>query len=850
MLVARPAERVPGVVDAAGEVVVAQVLAQADELLAGRAGFEAGSGARPRTRPPPSRGPAGRAAPRRGATGPRSPARRDPEAAAPSPSSSAGVLTSAPGSTAPASRSAGRSRRDSRTPSRRGRPRSGRGRGRPTSFDSLCSRGITSPARSASSKSASAAYDFVPRASRRAAPRRPRASRPCPRRRRRTVSTHAASIARRHSPGITRFAAGSGRFCVYATAIASSMCRFTGSRPFTTSTAEDSRRVDLQHGGVDAHPAHGLGQAVVVGEDDHLAVARRRLQHAGQAVHARRVHRLHGIVDDDEPERRLGQRRARDEQRQRQSVQLALAHHAEGDALDAVHGHVQLHLAPRGGARQPDVLQRDVALLAELGPDGLALLLDGRELLGAEQSDGVLQPGLGGLQRLDGVEAFAGLAGDGQPGVDLRRERAPGVLAALDLGSGLRPAARARRRAAGRRSSRCRPRAGRRRWPRGPSGSPPDGGGPLPHRARRSPLAGPSRRAAWAARWRGGTRRRRRRGPRWPRGRRRAGASPPSPARRATRASSAPFLPQTGQGPSPCVLVEPEGLVEHVGQVLRSRGQRAGGRLQGLGGVAQRTRGGVDLARVRARQVGDLPEEHELAVRGAVVIRRATRSPPRRRGPSRRGRGRPRSTRARLSSIWGRLRTIWARISDASLCFRSRVLRASASRALRGDQLVEAEDRGQRVVQVRRPFLEHRAELAIRKKGPEADAAAPSIRARRSPSSACPGSARSTTTPSRGAPSGHSRLIVAGVFSPSTTNSASIDAFGWWRLRQPSFQTFDFLSFQRKVSPVSSSSRASAKLDLPEPLRPMTRVRPGPGGRSRVAGLPMPRKPSTVTDCR
>ena len=43
---------------------------------------------------------------------------------------------------------------------------------------------------------------------------------------------------------------------------------------------------------------------------------------------------------------------------------------------------------------------------------------------------------------------------------------------------------------------------------------------------------------------------------------------------------------------------------------------------------------------------------------------------------------------------------------------------------------------------------------------------------------------------SSGAPSGHSRLTVAGVFSPSTTNSASIAAVVWWRLRQPSFQTF------------------------------------------------------------
>src|SRR4029450_13526314 len=36
------------------------------------------------------------------------------------------------------------------------------------------------------------------------------------------------------------------------------------------------------------------------------------------------------------------------------------------------------------------------------------------------------------------------------------------------------------------------------------------------------------------------------------------------------------------------------------------------------------------------------------------------------------------------------------------------------------------------------------------------------------------------------------------------------------------------------------------KLDLPDPFRPMTRVRPGPGGSSRVTCFPTPRKPSTV----
>lgn len=41
---------------------------------------------------------------------------------------------------------------------------------------------------------------------------------------------------------------------------------------------------------------------------------------------------------------------------------------------------------------------------------------------------------------------------------------------------------------------------------------------------------------------------------------------------------------------------------------------------------------------------------------------------------------------------------------------------------------------------------------------------------------------------------------------------------------------------------------ASAKLDLPLPLRPVTTVRPGPGGSATVRAGPMPRKPCTVTD--
>lgn len=72
---------------------------------------------------------------------------------------------------------------------------------------------------------------------------------------------------------------------------------------------------------------------------------------------------------------------------------------------------------------------------------------------------------------------------------------------------------------------------------------------------------------------------------------------------------------------------------------------------------------------------------------------------------------------------------------------------------------------------------------------------------------------------------------------------------GWCMLRQPCCQTAGSFA-QRLRFPVSSTSSASAKLDFPLPLRPTTRVSPGPGARLSVAALPMPRKPLTVSDRR
>ena len=53
------------------------------------------------------------------------------------------------------------------------------------------------------------------------------------------------------------------------------------------------------------------------------------LEDTRESVDAGGIHGLDGIVDDDEAERALGERRARQEQTQRHRVQLALAHDAE-----------------------------------------------------------------------------------------------------------------------------------------------------------------------------------------------------------------------------------------------------------------------------------------------------------------------------------------------------------------------------------------------------------------------------------------------------------------------------------------------------------------------------------------
>ena len=160
---------------------------------------------------------------------------------------------------------------------------------------------------------------------------------------------------------------------------------------------------DLDDGGVDVEAADGFGEAVVVGEDDDLAVLAGGLEDAGEAVHSRGVHGLDGVVDDDEAEGALGEGGPRDEEAEGEGVELALAHDAEGGAFLAVDGDVQLDLAGLAGAAEVDVLEGDVALELELVPDGLRLVGDRGEALVADGVGRFLEPLVGGLEEREGL---------------------------------------------------------------------------------------------------------------------------------------------------------------------------------------------------------------------------------------------------------------------------------------------------------------------------------------------------------------------------------------------------------------------------------------------------------------
>ena len=114
-----------------------------------------------------------------------------------------------------------------------------------------------------------------------------------------------------------------------------------------------------------------------MGEYHHLACLRQTVQHPGQPVDPHRVHRLHRVVEDREPERACVELHPRDEQAQRQSMQLALRHDAERNAGVPVDGHVHDHLL----GSEAHVLECDVGADGQGFPDIRDLGLDRVEAL-------------------------------------------------------------------------------------------------------------------------------------------------------------------------------------------------------------------------------------------------------------------------------------------------------------------------------------------------------------------------------------------------------------------------------------------------------------------------------------
>ena len=132
-------------------------------------------------------------------------------------------------------------------------------------------------------------------------------------------------------------------------------------------------------------PAHGVGEPVVVGEDDDLSVDGDVGQHPGQAVDLGRVHGLDRVVDEHEPERALLHGGPGQEQRQAQRVQLALAHDAERrPTLGAVDADGQCDVPKSALPVELDRIEVDVALLAQGLPDALGRVGEGGEAFVAQ----------------------------------------------------------------------------------------------------------------------------------------------------------------------------------------------------------------------------------------------------------------------------------------------------------------------------------------------------------------------------------------------------------------------------------------------------------------------------------
>jgi len=118
-----------------------------------------------------------------------------------------------------------------------------------------------------------------------------------------------------------------------------------------------------------------------MGEHDDLPVGGERHQHLQEPLDLRRIHGLYRVVEDDEPERALGGGGPRDEDGQRQRLQLALAHHAESVGVGAVDPGLQQHPAAGLVPEQLDPGEFDVALLPQRCPDRPGLVRQQRDAL-------------------------------------------------------------------------------------------------------------------------------------------------------------------------------------------------------------------------------------------------------------------------------------------------------------------------------------------------------------------------------------------------------------------------------------------------------------------------------------
>ncbi len=196
--------------------------------------------------------------------------------------------------------------------------------------------------------------------------------------------------------------------------------------------------VDVQHRRVQPQPPDRLGQAVVVGEDDDLARPRGAVQDAREAVDLGRVHGLHRVVDDREAERRLVERRARQEDADREREQLALGHHPERVGALAVGAHVEVGAAAAARLLERDVVQVDARALPQLAPVGDRALGDRREALRPQRLGRALDPLLGVLERLQRARAGLDLARALEPARDVHRQLLPGGAAPVELGTGAR----------------------------------------------------------------------------------------------------------------------------------------------------------------------------------------------------------------------------------------------------------------------------------------------------------------------------------------------------------------------------------------------------------------------------